>query len=126
MASGGHFQDLKVPLTWTVGLALVVAGVVAVAILLSDRRETMQANAYGAARAVTDMVGQPASQVVAAPGRWAGQGLGFARSYLFAASENRRLRREIDEMRQWHDVAIALGQRRSRPEIQGRDWHPRF
>ena len=114
MASGRHFQDLKVPLTWTVGLALVVAAVIAVAVLLSDRRETMQAGAYGAARAVTDMVGQPASQVVAAPGRWTGQSLVFLRSYFFAAEENRLLRSEVKELQQWRDAAVALADTNAR------------
>jgi rod shape-determining protein MreC len=47
----GHFSDLKVPLAWTVALALVVAAVVAIALLMSDRRETVQSSAYGATRA---------------------------------------------------------------------------
>lgn len=104
----GHFSDLKVPLTWTVGLALVVAVIVAVALLLSDRRETLQSSAYGASRAVTDMVGQPAASALASPGRWADSGASFLRSYFFAAAENRRLRKELEEMRQWRDVAVAL------------------
>jgi rod shape-determining protein MreC len=110
----GHFQDLKVPLTWTVGLALVVAAVIAIAILLSDRRETMQVQAYGAARAVTDMVDQPVGQVVAAPSRWGSQGLGFISDYLFAASENRRLHKEVQELKQWRDVSIALADTNAR------------
>jgi rod shape-determining protein MreC len=104
----GHFSELKVPLTWTVALALVVAAVVAVALLLSDRRETVQTSAYGASRAVTDMIGQPATSALAAPGRWAGAGGDFLRGYLFAAAENRRLRQEVQELRQWRDVAVAL------------------
>ncbi len=110
----GHFQDLKVPLTWTVGLALVVAAVIAVAILLSDRRETLQASAYGASRAVSDMVEQPAGQVVAAPGRWSSQAATFLGGYFFAASENRRLRAEVQELRQWRDVSIALADTNAR------------
>lgn len=110
----GHFSELKVPLTWTVALALIVAAVIAVALLLSDRRETLQESAYGAERAVTDMVGQPAASALAAPGRWAGAGADFLRGYLFAAAENRRLRQEVQELRQWRDVAVALQDTNSR------------
>ena len=36
------FGELKVPLAWTAGVALVVAMVVALVLLMSDRRETFQ------------------------------------------------------------------------------------
>jgi rod shape-determining protein MreC len=110
----GHFSDLKVPLAWTVALALVVAAVVAIALLMSDRRETVQSSAYGATRAMGDMVGQPASSALSAPGRWVKGGVNVVSSYLFTASENRRLRKELEEARQWRDVAIALQDTNSR------------
>ena len=49
----GHFQDLKVPLTWTVGVAVVVAIVAAVVLLLSDRRETLESGVVGVGRAAS-------------------------------------------------------------------------
>ena len=104
----GHFQDLKVPLTWTVGVAVVVAAVVAVALLLSDRRETVQTGAVGATRAVADMVDSPIGRAVSAPGRWTEQGADYVRDYFGAVSENRRLRAENAELRQWRSAAIAL------------------
>jgi rod shape-determining protein MreC len=100
--------ELKVPLTWTAAIALVVAAVVAVALLLSDRRETFQAEAYGATRRASDTVLAPVGDVLAAPSRWTGAGVGSIRDYFFAVSENRRLKAELKEMRQWRDVAIAL------------------
>jgi rod shape-determining protein MreC len=100
--------ELKVPLTWTAAVALVVAGVLGVALLLTDRRETLREEAYGTARQAMDTVATPVGQVVSAPGRVTGQGLAFVGGYFFAASENRRLRRELQEMRQWRDVALAL------------------
>jgi rod shape-determining protein MreC len=100
--------DLKVPLTWTAAIALVVAAVVAIALLLSDRRETLQAEAYGATRRASDTVLTPVGNVLAAPVRWTGAGIGSVRGYFFAVSENRRLKAELKEMRQWRDVAIAL------------------
>ena len=100
--------ELKVPLTWAAAIALVVAGVVAVALLLSDRRETFQAEAYGAARGATDGALAPVGDVLSAPGRWTGAGVDAIRGYFFAVSENRRLKAELRDMRQWRDVAIAL------------------
>jgi rod shape-determining protein MreC len=89
-------------------VALVVAAVVAVALLLSDRRETFQGEAYGASRKVSDRVLAPVGDVLSAPGRWTGAGIDNIRGYFFAVSENRRLKSELKEARQWRDVAIAL------------------
>lgn len=100
--------ELKVPLTWTAAVALIVAGVAATAVLLSDRRETFQGEAYGASRSVSDRVLTPVGEVLSAPGRWTGAGVDTVRGYFFAVSENRRLKAELREMRQWRDVAIAL------------------
>ncbi len=110
----GHFQDLKVPLTWTVGVAVVVAAVVAIALLLSDRRETLQAGAYGVSRAMADMGASPIGQAISAPGRWTGQAATYVRDYFGAVSENRRLRAENAELRQWRAAAIALEDTNSR------------
>jgi rod shape-determining protein MreC len=67
--------ELKVPLTWTAAVALVVAAVAATAVLLSDRRETFQAEAYGASRSVSDRVLTPVGDALSAPGRWTGSGI---------------------------------------------------
>ncbi|UAL12203.1 rod shape-determining protein MreC [Caulobacter segnis] len=104
----GPLGDLKVPLTWTAAVALVVAAVIAVAFLLADRRETLQDQAYGVTRQTVDVVAKPVSGAISAPGRWTGLGLDYVRSYFFTASENRRLKVELAEMRQWRDRALAL------------------
>lgn len=104
----GPLGDLKVPLTWTAAVALIVAAVIAVAFLLADRRETLQDHAYGVTRQTVDVVAKPVSGAIAAPGRWTGLGVDFFRGYLFTASENRRLKAELSEMRQWRDRALAL------------------
>jgi len=100
--------ELKVPLTWAAAIALIVAVVAATAILLSDRRETFKAEAYGATRRASDTVLTPVGDVLAAPGRWIGGGFDVVRDYFGAASENHELKAELKEMRQWRDVAIAL------------------
>ena len=104
----GPLGDLKVPLTWTAAVALIVAAVIAVAFLLADRRETLQEQAYGVTRQTVDTVAKPVSGAIAAPGRWTGLGLDYVRSYFFTAGENRRLKAELAEMRQWRDRALAL------------------
>ncbi len=104
----GPFNDLKVPLTWTAAVAVIVAIVVGVALLLSDRRETLQTAAYGAGRKTFDVVDKPVAGVLAAPPRWGRIVSEYVGNYLFAASENHRLRQEVAELKQWRDLAIAL------------------
>ena len=103
----GPLGDLKVPLTWTAAVALIVAIVIAVAFLLADRRETLQQQAYGVTRQTVDTVSKPVSGVIAAPGRWTGLGIDFVSSYFFTASENRRLKDELKEMRGYRDQYLA-------------------
>ena len=110
----GHFQDLKVPLTWTVGVAVVVAIVAAVALLLSDRRETLESGLVSVGRATADVAASPVGQAISAPGRWAGQATQSVKDYFFAVSENRRLRAENAELRQWKATATALQDTNSR------------
>ncbi|HXA37654.1 MAG TPA: rod shape-determining protein MreC [Phenylobacterium sp.] len=100
--------ELKVPLTWAAAIALIVAVVAATAILLSDRRETFKAEAYGVSRKASDTVLAPVGDFLATPGRWIGGGFDTVRDYFGAASENADLKTELKEMRQWRDVAIAL------------------
>jgi rod shape-determining protein MreC len=100
--------ELKVPLTWAAAIALIVAGVAATAILLSDRRETFKAEAYGATRKASDTVLAPVGDALAAPGRWIGSGVSAVQDYFMAGSQNHELKAELKDMRQWRDVAIAL------------------
>jgi rod shape-determining protein MreC len=100
--------ELKVPLTWTAAVAVIVAIVAVVAILMSDRRGAFKTEAYGATRGVADTVLTPVGDALSAPGRWTGAGVDVVRGYFFAVSENQRLKGELKEMRQWRDVALAL------------------
>ena len=100
--------ELKVPLTWAAAIALIVAIVAATAILLSDRRETFKAEAYGATRRASDTVLAPVGDALATPARWVGDGVEAVRGYFGAVAENNDLRRQLRDMRQWRDLAIAL------------------
>ncbi len=104
----GPFNDLKVPLTWTAAVSVIVAIVIGVALLLSDRRETVQTQAYGVGRRVFDTADRPVSTVISAPTNWLRQASDFTSDYLFAVSENRKLKQQVADLRRWRDTAIAL------------------
>ena len=104
----GPFNDLKVPLTWTAAVAVIVAVVVGIALLLSDRRETLQTAAYGAGRKAFDAADKPVAGVLSAPSHWGRVISEYVGNYLFAAAENHRLHQEVAELKQWRDLAIAL------------------
>ena len=104
----GPFQDLKVPLTWTAAAAAIIAAIVALALLLTDKREAMNPDGYGAFRSQFDQVVRPVSGVLAAPVQWTGAAVNYVRGYFFAIDENRRLRAKISELERYRDAAIAL------------------
>ena len=83
--------ELKVPLTWTAAIAVIVAMVAVIAILVSDRRETFRSEAYGATRGMADQVMTPVGEVLSAPGRWTGDGVEAIRGYFFASSLGRAM-----------------------------------
>ena len=88
--------------------ALIIALVLGVTMLMSDRRETLQTQAYGVTRRVGDNVVAPVSTWVSAPSRWTQGGMSAVREYFFAVSENRRLRAELKAAQEWRAKAIAL------------------
>jgi rod shape-determining protein MreC len=104
----GPFQDLKVPLTWTAAVAVIVAAVIGGALLLGDRRETLQSQAHGVSKSFADTVAKPVGAVLAAPVRWSDDAVDSVRGYFFAVSENRRLKVEVIALRQSHDRMVAL------------------
>ena len=102
------FSDVKVPLAWTAAAALVVTIVVAVALLVSDRRETFEEKAYGRAKSTIDAVEAPISGVLSQPVRWTESGVSGIRGYFVAVSENRKLRKQNADLAGWRDTALAL------------------
>ena len=108
------FGELRVPLVLGAATAAAVALVIAFALLMVDRRQTYQAEAYNAFRRVSDGMVAPVTGALAAPVQWAGgiaDGIG---AYMFAVSENRRLKAELAVARQWRDRAIALADENAR------------
>jgi rod shape-determining protein MreC len=102
------FGDLKVPLAWTAGVALVVCVVIAIALMLSDRRGTVENTAHQATQSAVDNVVAPVGDVVAQPGRWISGGFSWLGGYIDAAGENRRLKKQLQEARRIEDRATAL------------------
>ena len=100
--------ELKVPLAWGGAVALIVAVIAAAALLLSDRRETFKAEAYGVSRKASDTVLAPVGDVLSTPGRWIGQGVDGVGAYFDAGNQNQDLKAQLKQMRQWRDEAIAL------------------
>jgi rod shape-determining protein MreC len=103
----GPLGDIKVPLTWSAVAALVIAGFIAAGLLLSGRRDAMKAQAYDTARHAVDAVAAPVGGVLGAPLQWTHEGLDYARAYLFAASENRKLKVELAQAQAWRDRLAA-------------------
>ncbi|MBD3835310.1 rod shape-determining protein MreC [Brevundimonas sp.] len=112
----GPFENLKVPLTWTAAVVVVVALVGAVLLLVTDRRSEDGVSSFGALRGGAEAAAAPVSGVLSAPVRWVGAVGDYIGGYFFAVSENRRLKAEIEDLRAWRDEAIALKNVNSRYE----------
>ena len=110
----GPFGTLKVPLTWTAAVALIVAAVLALAFLLGDRRETLRASAYDQVRRAADHVTRPIGEGLSAPVGWARGAGDYIGSYIDAANENRRLKAQLVQANHWHDEALKLGEENAR------------
>ncbi len=104
----GPLGDIKVPLRWSATAAVVIAVIIAAALLFSDRRETMKAQAYDTARHAVDAVASPVGGVLSAPVRWTHDGLSYVRGYFTAVSDNRQLRAQLVEGQSWHDKYVAV------------------
>ena len=102
------FGEVRLPLVLSAAAALLVALVAAIALILSDRRETFQTEAYGVTRKVGDAVSAPVSGALATPVRWGGSVSDNVSAYFFAMAENRRLKSELQVARGWRDRALQL------------------
>jgi len=103
----GPLGDIRVPLTWSAGAALVIAAIIAAAILLGHSRDQVRSGAYQVARRAADAVAGPVGGVLAAPVRWTHDGLDTVRGYFFAVSENRQLRAELVQAQAERDHLAA-------------------
>ena len=101
------FENLRVPLGWSAGGALVIAVAVAIFLLLSDRSEAGETG-HAPIRGGFESGAAPVGGLFAAPVRWLGQASDYIDDYFFAVGENRRLREELTALRAERDAVVAL------------------
>lgn len=103
----GPFGEIKPPLVWLAGAALVVAILAAIGLFVvgGDRR-----GALSGLRRTADGVAAPVGGVLSAPIRAAGSGMGQIEAYFLAGSQNLRFRGDLAAALTWRDEALALRQ----------------
>jgi rod shape-determining protein MreC len=104
----GPFEKHRVPLTWTAGLAVIVAGVVAGFMLIGEHLDAQHGEGYGKVRGAFDTVTAPFNTVLAAPVRWVGEGGDWIGDYINAGNENRRLKQQLRDLKGVQDENAAL------------------
>jgi rod shape-determining protein MreC len=101
----GPFGDIRVPLTWSAGAALVIAIIIAAALLISHQSRP---GGYEGVRHAVDNAVAPVEGAMAAPVRWTHGGLDYVRGYFFAVSENRHLKAELAAAQQVRDQLASV------------------
>ncbi|HWE45302.1 MAG TPA: rod shape-determining protein MreC [Caulobacteraceae bacterium] len=104
----GPFENLKVPLGLTAAFAVLVMGAIAVLLIVSDKRDKPQADGFAPVRSGFSRVTAPVSGVFAAPVRWVGHATDFVGDYFGAIDENRRLKKQVAELKAVQDNYVAL------------------
>ncbi|PZO04778.1 MAG: rod shape-determining protein MreC [Alphaproteobacteria bacterium] len=104
----GPFENIKVPLAWTAAVVVVIALVAAIVMIIGDRGTASGRGETGPVRAGFVAAAGPVGGVFSAPVRWMGAVGDHIGGYFFAVSENRRLKAENEELKQWRDQAIAM------------------
>ena len=108
----GPLGDIKAPLRWWAGAALIVA--LAAAMFLVFSPLAGRSNLAERTRRSVDEVAGPVGYVLSAPIRWAEAASDSVGAYVFAGSQNRRLKSQLIQARAWRDKAIALGEENAR------------
>ncbi len=107
----GPIGDIKAPLRWWAWLALFVALVAAAALVFGlSGRSTLTDRA----RRSLDETAGPVGAGLSTPFRWAGDARDAVGAYLFAGSQNQRLRAKLVRAQSWRDRAIALTEENAR------------
>ncbi|WP_312820936.1 rod shape-determining protein MreC [Brevundimonas sp.] len=103
----GPFENIKLPLAWAAAVVVVV-GIIAAIFMLAGGQRQAAPTRMSYMRAGVETAAAPVGEALSAPVRWTGNAFEYVRGYFFAVSENRRLRAELLELRDWRDEAIAL------------------
>ncbi len=104
----GPFENIKVPLAWTAAVVVVVALIASILMIVGDRGTASGRGVESPVRAGFTTAAGPVGGVLSAPVRWTGAAGDHIGGYFFAVSENRRLKAENAELKQWRDQAIAM------------------
>ena len=103
----GALGDIKAPLGWLAGAAVIVAGLAALALFVNDRHEDVS-DVLQATRRVADGVTAPVSGALSQPIVWVGNASTTAQDYLFAGRQNGDLKRALVADQAWKDEVGAL------------------
>ncbi len=104
----GPLGDIKPPVRWMALVALIIAGLGAVALLFGDRRGEFSSGVEGTVQRGAETVIRPVAAVLAVPASWLSSEAQAISDYLGAASENNDLRLQLAQARHWKDEAVAL------------------
>ncbi len=106
--------EMKSPLRWSAGAALAAAAIVAVLLALGHRDGSSAPGVYGFARRGMERAVAPVGEVLSTPVRWTGSAFSWARCYVAAGSQNRRLKAQLVQALRWKDTALALAAENAR------------
>ncbi len=104
----GALGDIKAPLAWLAGAAVVVAALTALALFAGDRREDVQSNAVLATRRAAVRVAAPVGGALAVPLGWVQGASNSVQDYLLAGSQNRDLKQALIADQAWKDEVASL------------------
>lgn len=101
----GPLGEIKPPLIWLAGAALIVAMGLALALFVTDGPH---GRTYDGLRRAADSLTGPVGGVLSAPIHWSGDAVGDLQAYWRAGSQNQELRADLAAAMSWKDQALAL------------------
>lgn len=106
----GPLNELRPPLAWLAVAALVLAGVVSLALFVDDHRGSSLDGVRGRFDGFAGMAGG----VLSAPVHWVADGAGAVVAYVDAGGQNRSLRAQLAQARQLESQVDALREENAR------------
>ena len=106
----GPLNELRPPLAWLAVAALVLAGIVSLALFVNDHRGSPLDDVRGR----FDGVAGAAGGVLAAPVHWMADGAAAVGAYVDAGGQNRRLHAQLDQARRLEAQVEALREENGR------------
>ena len=104
----GALGDIKAPLAWTAGAAVILSVVVALVLYVGDRPGAAEGRGARETRRAAESVAAPVGGVLSKPVIWVGTATNALQDYFFAASQNRDLKRIVVADQAWKNEVAAL------------------